>query len=49
MEVKFHTTFKKKLKKIPFKIQERFYERLELFVQNKFTRVLNNHQHWHTF
>lgn len=43
MEVKFHTTFKKKLKKIPLKMQERFYERLELFVQDKFSRVLNNH------
>jgi len=43
MEIKFHTTFKKKLKKIPSKIQERSYERLELFVQNKFARVLNNH------
>ncbi len=43
MEVKFHTTFKKKLKKIPPKIQDRFYERLELFMQDKFTKVLNNH------
>ena len=43
MEIKFHTTFKKKLKKIPPKIQERFYERLELFVQDKFAKVLNNH------
>lgn len=43
MEVKFHTTFKKKLKKIPPKIQGRFYERLELFLQDKFIGVLNNH------
>lgn len=43
MEVKFHTTFKKKLKKIPLKIQNRFYERLELFMQDKCNRVLNNH------
>ena len=43
MEIKFHTTFRKKFKKIPPKIQERFYERLELFVQDKFNRVLNNH------
>lgn len=43
MEVKFHTTFKKKLKKIPPKIQDRFYERLELFARDKFSRVLNNH------
>lgn len=43
MEVKFHTTFKKKLKKIPPNVQHFFYERLELFVQDKFNRILNNH------
>lgn len=43
MEVKFHTTFKKKLKKIPSKMQDRFYERLELFMQDRSNRVLNNH------
>ncbi len=43
MEIKFHIIFRKKFKKIPPKIQERFYERLELFVQDKFNRVLNNH------
>ena len=43
MEVKFHAAFKKKLRKTPHKIQERFFERLELFVQDKFNRVLNNH------
>ena len=43
MEIKFHTTFKKKLKKVPSKIQDRFYEQLALFVQDKFSRVLNNH------
>lgn len=43
MEVKFHTMFKKKLKKIPPKIQERFYERLELFLRDKFSMALHNH------
>lgn len=43
MEVKFHTTFRKKLKKVPPKIQERFYERLELFMLDKFNRILDNH------
>lgn len=43
MEIKFHAMFKKKLQKIPPKIQDRFYQRLELFVQDKFTKVLNNH------
>ncbi len=43
MEVKFHKNFKKKFKKLPVKIQEQFYERLELFFQNKFDKILNNH------
>lgn len=43
MEVKFHKNFRKKLDKTPLKIQERFYQRLDLFLQDKFDRVLNNH------
>jgi len=43
MEVKFHNNFKKKFKKIPVKIQEQFYERLDLFFQDKFDKTLNNH------
>lgn len=43
MEVRFHKNFKKKFKKLPIKIQEQFYERLELFFQNKFDKILNNH------
>jgi len=43
MEVKFHKNFKKKFNKLPVKVQEQFYERLELFFQNKFDKLLNNH------
>lgn len=43
MEVQFHKNFKKKFKKTPIKIQERFYERLDLFFHNKFDKTLNNH------
>lgn len=43
MEIKFHKNFKKRLKKIPAKIQEQFYERLNLFFQDKFDKRLNNH------
>jgi addiction module RelE/StbE family toxin len=43
MEIRFHKNFKKKFKKIPLKIQEQFYIRLELFLQNKFDKTLNNH------
>ncbi len=43
MEVRFHKNFKKKFKKLPVKIQEQFFERLEIFFQNKFDKLLNNH------
>lgn len=43
MDAVFHKNFKKKFKKLPPKIQEKFYERLDVFLQNKFDTVLNNH------
>ncbi len=43
MEIIFHKNFKKKFKKLSPKIQQHFYERLELFLQNKFAKSLNNH------
>lgn len=43
MEIRFHKNFKKRFKKIPVKIQEQFYERLEVFIQNKFDKILNSH------
>ncbi|MFA5318457.1 MAG: type II toxin-antitoxin system mRNA interferase toxin, RelE/StbE family [Patescibacteria group bacterium] len=43
MEVTFHRNFKKKFKKLPLKIQQQFYERLELFLHDKFNKILNNH------
>ena len=41
--VVFHTHFKKKLKKLPQKIREQFYERLNIFVENPWYPLLNNH------
>jgi addiction module RelE/StbE family toxin len=43
MKIDFHSKFTKKLKKFPKKIQEQFYERLEIFETNQFTDSLNNH------
>ena len=43
MEIQFHKNFKKRFKKIPAKIQEQFYKRLDLFLKNKFDKTLNNH------
>ena len=44
MEVRLHKNFKKRFKKLSPKIQEQFYERLDLFLKDKFHRVLNNHR-----
>ena len=43
MEIKFHKNFKKKFKKLPQKTQEQFYERLDLFIQNRSDKTLNIH------
>ncbi len=43
MEAKLHKNFQKKFDKIPPKIQEYFYERLDLFLQDKFNKTLSNH------
>jgi addiction module RelE/StbE family toxin len=43
MHIVFHTSFKKKFKKLSLKIQEHFYKRLVLFQKNKFDAMLNNH------
>lgn len=43
MEVRFHRNFKKRFRKISVKIQEQFNERLELFMRDKFSGMLNNH------
>ena len=43
MEIKYKKRFQKDFKKIPSKIKEKFYERLEVFINNKFDIVLHNH------
>lgn len=43
MEARFHKNFKKKYKRLPPKMQERFYERLELFLSDPYNATLNNH------
>ena len=43
MEIIFRKQFKKKFKKLPMKVQDRFHERLELFIKNKTHITLNNH------
>ena len=41
--MQFHKNFKKRFVKIPLKIQEQFYKRLDLFLEDKFDKTLNNH------
>ena len=43
MEVKKKKNFKKKFRKLLPRVQEQFYERVDLFRQNKFDKILNNH------
>lgn len=43
MTTHYHRLFKKTFKKLPKKIQEQFYERLELFLQNPSAPRLRNH------
>ncbi len=43
MEVIFHKQFRKKLKKLPHKVQNQFYNRLEIFIKDQNHKTLNNH------
>jgi mRNA-degrading endonuclease YafQ of YafQ-DinJ toxin-antitoxin module len=44
MHIAFSSNFNKKIKKIPSKTVDKFFERLELFKENKFHPILNNHK-----
>lgn len=44
MRVTYSSNFNKKIKKIPTKIVDKFFERLELFKQDKFNPILGNHK-----
>jgi addiction module RelE/StbE family toxin len=43
MQIEYHRTFRKRFPRLPSKVKEQFYERLELFMRNKFEKALNNH------
>jgi addiction module RelE/StbE family toxin len=43
MEAILHKNFKKQFKKIPPKVQEQFFERVELFLRDKFNPILKHH------
>ncbi|MCX6736458.1 MAG: type II toxin-antitoxin system mRNA interferase toxin, RelE/StbE family [Candidatus Parcubacteria bacterium] len=44
MLARFHKKFAKRLEKLPLKIEDAFYARLEIFLVNKFDQRLNNHE-----
>lgn len=43
MEPILHKSFKKKFKLLPPKIQQQFFERVELFMKDKYDPMLKNH------
>lgn len=43
MKVYYEKQFIKAFKKLLPKIKERFYERLEIFIKNKYDPILDNH------
>lgn len=38
-----HRSFEKQFKKLPVNVRQAFYERISLFIENKFNTLLNNH------
>jgi len=43
VKIFLHKDLEKKLRKIPAKIRDKFFERLELFIENPHHSMLNNH------
>ena len=43
MRIRYHKRFLKTFQKLPGKVQEQFFERLELFQREPFHRLLHNH------
>ena len=43
MEIKYKKRFEKALKKLQPKIKKQFFVKLDIFLENKIDRVLNNH------
>lgn len=39
----YKTRFRKQLGKLPMQIRKKFYERLGIFLENKFNPILENH------
>ena len=44
MKIDFHKDFEKDLDKLPQKYKEQFFERINIFSEDPFHPILNNHQ-----
>ena len=45
----YHPKFKKQFRRLPLKVQDRFQERLIIFLDNMFHSILNNHSVEHAY
>jgi len=43
MRIRYKKRFEKDFKKLPPKVKEQFFDRLEIFITDKFNIILNNH------
>ena len=43
MKIIFHKNFERKYKKLPESIKEKFRDRRDIFLENSFDPILNNH------
>jgi addiction module RelE/StbE family toxin len=43
MQIRFHKNFKKAIQKQPSKIQTKFFQKMDVFVEDQFHYSLNNH------
>ena len=44
MEVQLHKQFVKQFKKLPVKVQDKFYQRLSLYLEDASSPILNTHK-----
>ncbi|TSC84224.1 MAG: Uncharacterized protein G01um101413_519 [Parcubacteria group bacterium Gr01-1014_13] len=49
MKIVYKKRFEKNFKKLPPNVGEQFYQRLNLFLQDKFDKTLNNHSVYKVF
>lgn len=43
MRIQFHRNFEKQYQRLPTKVKDKFLEKVEIFLQDEFNPLLNNH------